>query len=418
MKYVREILSLVDFLRGNALFLGIDNGKFAFSGPHTVWIDLTNRCNLHCICCWNYSPLLEKSKKPAQWFRDELKPALVSKLLKDLEGMGTREIFLSGGGDPLMYPFLGEVVSRAATHGMRVTLLTNLTPPDEKQLSVLEGAAIHRLVVNLWAASEEVYRTVHPHSRRGDFTRALTHVRELASSRAGCPDRELILNNILLKYNVREFNAMAAMAYETGASNVWYATMDLADELMRPLLMDADDISWLLAEIERARINFYFDRRQGWHFNAAQLEELYTRLSNSGAADGIYHSDYIDNIPCYAGWTVARVTADGNVCPCCKADRMPLGNIHTHSFREIWHSRVYNTFRHNAKQMSKRDDYFRVISCERVCDNWGFNEHYHAAVNHFHEELNEKKPAGGRLLQRLISTLGRWIPGNPLFRVR
>src|SRR5512137_232066 len=38
---------------------GIMNGSRAFGGPVQVNLRLTNRCNLCCIHCYYYSPLLE-----------------------------------------------------------------------------------------------------------------------------------------------------------------------------------------------------------------------------------------------------------------------------------------------------------------------------------------------------------------------
>jgi MoaA/NifB/PqqE/SkfB family radical SAM enzyme len=364
----------------NRLWAGIRDGRRAFCGPQIAWIDLTNRCNSSCICCWNYSPLLDSCRKADVWYRDELQPAIVFRLLDELKQMGTKEIFYSGGGDPLMYHALPEVIAKTSESGIAITLFTNFQPLDGKMLNYLERAPINRLIVNLWAASEEIYIRLHPGSRPESFTVAVERLRGLISSGSRPAGGEVILNNVLLKENVREFSAMAMLAYDLGANNVWYTTMDMADPAMRNLLLDRNDINWLLMQIERGRKDFSFDRRPGWHFSAAQLDELEKRLGNSRASEGVYHSDYIDNIPCYAGWTAVRITADGNVCPCCKADRMPLGNIHKNSFREIWHSKQYDIFRHNAKVLSKREPYFDSIRCWRVCDNWGYNAYYHSLL--------------------------------------
>jgi MoaA/NifB/PqqE/SkfB family radical SAM enzyme len=41
---------------------GILDGSEAFTGPLSVQIDLTNKCNNSCIGCWCNSPLLKEKK--------------------------------------------------------------------------------------------------------------------------------------------------------------------------------------------------------------------------------------------------------------------------------------------------------------------------------------------------------------------
>jgi MoaA/NifB/PqqE/SkfB family radical SAM enzyme len=324
--------------------------------------------------------------------------------------MGTKEIFYSGGGDPLHYSRLREVIHETAAAGMKITLITNLVTDDEQLLEFLAKAPIDRMLISIWAASEDVYRKVRPFTPRGAFTSLVGRLKSLLDAISGSTSREVILNHVLLRQNFREFAPMAEMAYELGASNMWYTTMDMAHESMRPFLLGEADIAWLLPLIERAKNDFRFGGRAGWHFDPSQMYELERRLRNSRAAEGVYHSDYIDDIPCYAGWTVARVTADGGVCPCCKADRMPLGNIYRDSFSSIWYGAKYNKFRRKAKLLSKRDAYFSAISCWRVCDNWIDNVKYHAMLNEFRKLLNSWVAVGKRPLQQIMTSCYKWLP--------
>ncbi|MFH1245228.1 MAG: radical SAM protein, partial [Candidatus Omnitrophota bacterium] len=85
------------------IFKGIENGKQAFCGPHTVQIDLTDRCNNTCIGCWVHSPLVD-SKQAFPRGEKELPWELVRELIGELHKGGTREIILSGSGEPFLYP--------------------------------------------------------------------------------------------------------------------------------------------------------------------------------------------------------------------------------------------------------------------------------------------------------------------------
>jgi MoaA/NifB/PqqE/SkfB family radical SAM enzyme len=406
----RGAIRFTRFLRQNAIFLGIEDGRFAPCGPQVVWIDLTNKCTQHCLCCWNYSPLIDPGGRDPSWFTDELDYDRFKKLLGELKGMGAKEIFYSGGGDPLHYPRLREVIHETAAAGMKITLITNLVTDDEKLVDFLGDAPIDRMLISIWAASEDVYRKIRPLTPRGVFTSLVGRLRDLLRTISGNGKKEVILNHVLLRQNFREFVPMAEMAYELGASNVWYTTMDLAHESMRPFLLGEKDIAWLLPLIERSKRDFRFGGRAGWHFEPSQMYELEKRLRNSRAAEGVYHSDYIDDVPCYAGWTVARITADGGVCPCCKADRMPLGNVYRDSFSNIWYGAKYNEFRRNAKTLSKRHEYFSAISCWRVCDNWIHNVRCHASLNEFKKGLDSWAVVGKGPLRRIVTQCYNWFP--------
>ena len=100
---------------------------------------------------------------------------------------------------------------------------------------------------------------------------------------------------------------------------------------------------------------------------------FFRRISSETAETGTYDSNAVNEIPCYVGWTYARVLTTGDVIPCCKADKVSMGNLTDRSFREIWTARRYDTFRHKAYTLPKDDAYFSAIRCLDACDNLGMN---------------------------------------------
>jgi MoaA/NifB/PqqE/SkfB family radical SAM enzyme len=104
--------------------------------------------------------------------------------------------------------------------------------------------------------------------------------------------------------------------------------------------------------------------------------------------------EFVDTLPCYAGWSFARITTSGDVKPCCKADELILGNINERRFSDIWHSTSYNEFRHKCKYLTKKDGYFSSINCYKVCDNLGMNLMVHKEVLR-----NIKQPPAGSKIE-------------------
>jgi len=84
------------------------------------------------------------------------------------------------------------------------------------------------------------------------------------------------------------------------------------------------------------------------------------------------------DIPCVIGWNFARVLPNGNVNACLKAHRIPVGNLHESSFKEVWNGEKQFEFRQKTAVGDPTDPYFTLIGndinstkigCHRGCDD-------------------------------------------------
>jgi MoaA/NifB/PqqE/SkfB family radical SAM enzyme len=116
------------------------------------------------------------------------------------------------------------------------------------------------------------------------------------------------------------------------------------------------------------------------------------RISEAESERGVYERKLIESLPCYMGWYFARVTTSGNVIPCCKGYRKPMGNIKVQSFKDIWFGQRMQEFRYHGLNSPKAHPYFAPIQCRRACDNLGMNLEIHLRL----EELPPLRR--GRLL--------------------
>ena len=115
------------------LFRGLLTGAIAYTGPFYVTIDITCRCNLHCVCCQFHSSLLNI---PSDGDKD-IPYDLFKKLCNELKAMGTSQIILCGDGEPFLHPHLCDLISVAKVAGFHVMLFTNGTLLDETRLKYL-----------------------------------------------------------------------------------------------------------------------------------------------------------------------------------------------------------------------------------------------------------------------------------------
>lgn len=107
------------------------------------------------------------------------------------------------------------------------------------------------------------------------------------------------------------------------------------------------------------------------------FERRFTETSESSVGQ---EQSIVDSIPCYAGWIYSKITANGDVIPCCKAHKKPMGNIYNDSFKTIWNGKQQKLFRHKGKHVSKKDVYFNDIECFKACDNLGMNLGFHEKI--------------------------------------
>jgi len=109
------------------------------------------------------------------------------------------------------------------------------------------------------------------------------------------------------------------------------------------------------------------------------LEQFLRRVSNEKSNEGKYDSNIVDTIPCYAGWTFARIMANGDILSCLKSHLMPIGNIYKQSFKKSWYSKKQRLFREKSR-CKKSDPYFSKIKCYKSCDNLGTNLSIHGKI--------------------------------------
>lgn len=369
---------------------GITGGSRALCGPEQIHLDLTNACTLRCLCCWHRSPLLAAGDIPPHWSPDHrLSYETALGVIEDAAAMGVRRIIFSGGGDPLCHPRTMDLLRAAAERGLETTLITNLVVAGAETIRTLVEARLGRLAVSLWAGDEKTYAVMHPGASFGTFGRIVGLLRGLGAPLPPGRGPQLILTHVLCARNAGNIEAMVRLAVELGAGQIWFQPTDVETPRLKPLLLGRAEIAAVVASLENCAARFRPLLRPGQE-GLLDFSLLLGKLSNSRAHEGVFHSDVIDTMPCYMGWYESRILANGDVVPCCKADRLPLGSVRERRFRDIWFSPAYDEFRRRALTLSKSDPYFAKIRCGKFCDDWWLNAIVHRSY------LGSRARPGGR----------------------
>jgi pyrroloquinoline quinone biosynthesis protein E len=286
-------------------------------GP-PLWLlfELTYRCPLHCVFCYNPTDFSRTGAELAtdDWLR----------VLREARALGSVQLGLSGG-EPLVRDDLEIIVAEAHSLGFYTNLITSGVGLNESRIQALKAAGLDHIQLSFQDSTREM----------NDFLSS-TRTFELKSKVAALikkHDYPMVLNVVLHRLNIDHVEQILNMAEEFGADYVELANTQYygwaqrnRDRLLpsREQLRHAEEVTRRFREKpgQRMRIFFvvpdYFERRPK---------------------------------PCMNGLgsIFLTITPDGTALPCHAARMLPgieFPNVRTSSVESVWYqSEGFNHFR-------------------------------------------------------------------------
>jgi MoaA/NifB/PqqE/SkfB family radical SAM enzyme len=367
--------------------LGIFNGKRAFKGPFHAQIDLTDYCNNNCLACWCNSPLLEE-KKHALEQKHALPFELAKELIDDLCGMGTREIYFSGSGEPFCHPRIMDILAYAKKKGFVCYVNTNFTLLDKDKINQLIALGVDHLTVSTWASTADTYAKTHPNKTKDSFRQICENLKYLNATKKNKP--YIKLYNVIFSKNYHELVEMVDFARLTGSESLEYTLVDTIPGKTESLLLNSCQIEQLQNDVNKLSLMIDKHGKIG-EVTLFRFDAFKRRVSCANdLAQATYDRNIIDKMPCYIGWCFARILPNGDVNSCLKAHRIPAGNLYLNDFKQIWNGDQQTFFRNKTLVYKKSDPFFRQIGndpdikeagCYKSCDDIGRNAYIHNRIN-------------------------------------
>jgi pyrroloquinoline quinone biosynthesis protein E len=286
-------------------------------GP-PLWLlaELTYRCPLHCVFCYN----------PVDFARDESEISTDDwlRVLREARDLGAVQCGFSGG-EPLQRADLEQLVAEARRLGYYTNLLTSGIGLNEARVAALKQAGLDHIQLSFQDSTREV----------NDFlssTRTFDLKRRAAAliKAQGFP---MVMNCVIHRMNIDHLDKIIELAVE----------------------LDAE-------YLELANTQFY-----SWaHVNREHLLPTREQLQRAEATTNRWREklgtkmklffvvpDYYESRPkkCMNGWgnVFLTITPDGTALPCHTARMLPglaFPNVRDMSVRDIWHaSEGFNRYR-------------------------------------------------------------------------
>ena len=289
-------------------------------GP-PLWLlaELTYRCPLHCVFCYN----------PVNYARNaaELTTAQWIDVMRQARALGAAQLGFSGG-EPLMRDDLEDLVEEGHRLGFYTNLITSGVGLTEQRIARMKKAGLDHIQLSFQDSTREMNDFLSSTKTFDLKARVAKLIKQY--------DYPMVLNVVLHRHNLDHVARIIEMAI-------------------------AMDVEYL----ELANTQYY-----GWGLlNRAELMPTREQLQNAEAVVNEYRAkpghrpqiffvvpDYFETRPkaCMNGWgsVFLAVTADGTALPCHAARSIPgieFPNVTQHSVRDIWHeSAAFNRFRGDA----------------------------------------------------------------------
>jgi pyrroloquinoline quinone biosynthesis protein E len=288
----------------------------AISPPFWLLAELTYRCPLHCVFCYN----------PVNYarIRNELTTDEWIRVMREARAMGAAQLGFSGG-EPLLRDDLEELVTEGHRLGYYTNLITSGVGLNEQRITALKTAGLDHIQLSFQDSTQEM----------NDFLSS-TKTFDLKKKVADLIKRHdypMVMNVVLHRYNLPHVDKIIDMALALGAEYLELANTQYYGWAMvnRDHLMPTRE---QLVQAE-AVVNRYREKI------GKQCKLLFVV------------PDYFEERPkaCMNGWgsVFLDIAPDGAALPCHNARQLPgleIPNVKTRSVREIWHdSQAFNAFR-------------------------------------------------------------------------
>jgi AdoMet-dependent heme synthase len=288
------------------LAAGIAEKALRLGIPLSVQLDLTYRCNERCIHCY-----LDHHD------HGEMSTAEIKNLLDQMADAGVFYLTISGG-EMLMRRDFFAILEHARTRTFCIKLKTNGVMIGKKEAERLRRVGVESVQISIYSHRPEVHDAIT--KVPGSLLRSIGAIRLLREQGI-----HVIMANVLMVHNVRDYVGVNALAAELGAHAI-------IDPTVTPR-MDGD----------RSILNL--------NVNEAALREVFQNEALVGKVEAVCSppqgpgEEALNSPPCSAGHTACYVSPYGDVYPCVQ---FPLasGNVRRTKFVDIWrHSPQLNEVR-------------------------------------------------------------------------
>lgn len=185
--------------------------------PIYVRIKPTNRCNQNCYYCHYKNPYLELDQ---YCYTDEIPRRKMLEIISDFKEAGVKAVTFSGGGEPLLYPYIEETMESVLQAGIDLSIITNGTLLTSRKAELLSQAKWVRISQESGCA--ETYSRIRGVDGSA-FQKLCENIKTF--SKLKNPNCELGINFVIGPENYNEVYQAGKLMQELGADHIKYTAL-------------------------------------------------------------------------------------------------------------------------------------------------------------------------------------------------
>lgn len=282
--------------------------------PLYIRIKPTNKCNHNCYYC-SYDPNFPDIRSVNR--QDEIPYEKMMEILSDFRDMGVKAVTFSGGGEPLTYPHIVEVLKKTLEYGIDLSMITNGQKLKGEAAELLKKAKWVRISAD--SCTPEIFEATRGVSKEL-FNELKSNIENFAKTKD--PDCELGINFVVQEKNADKVYDSIKFFKELGVNHIKITPRHIPEGFREYHAPFKDKV---IAQIAKARKDFPdFDIHDTYE-NDFNLSEQTKRTYPK----------------CYVMQTIPAIGADCNVYFChdkAYSDSGLLGSIKNQSFKKLWFS--------------------------------------------------------------------------------
>ncbi len=295
--------------------------------PMSIAIEPTTSCNLRCPECPSG---LRSFTRPTGMLQAEL-------FIKTIDELAPTLSYLTFyfQGEPYLHPQFLELVQYASSQKIYTATSTNAHYLNDEMAKKTIQSGLDRLIISIDGTTQESYEAYRVGGKLDKVIEGAKNIirwkRELKSLTPF-----VVFQFLVVKPNEHQIGEVNRLAREIGVDLVALKTAQI---------YDYKNGSDLIPTIEK-----------------------YSRYRKE--ADGTYTIKNELLSHCWKMWQSCVITWDGKVVPCCfdKDAHYVMGDLQQQSFKEIWQSKKYNSFR--ASILRSRDEIEMCKNCTEGTKVW------------------------------------------------
>jgi len=293
-------------------------------------IHLTNRCNLRCKFCEVPIKFANTKDLPDEkWIE----------IVNELSELKTKEITISGGGEPtLRFNLLIRILKITREGGIKTGIITNGSQVTEKYAKMIVEVQPDEWRTSICSPNREVDAFLRGKDMSEKSFKGINHIAEWKKKKgSNLPKLEMWM--VQTKYNIDAIDRMIKKAYSIGANSLSIRMVNPPNSPLYPTEKQRKKLTEKMEDYKKYAEKLGLELK--FHFRPEDILPTHKVEKNESIKN---------NMICMLPFHEIVVFADGRVAVCCNFIAYPedsevIENVREKGLKEIWFGEKFNNFR-------------------------------------------------------------------------